>query len=42
MLTIRPTKLLARRVGFELPKAPPLVTNWAADWCVHEFPENAT
>ena len=37
MLTIRPTKMLARRLGIELPKAPPVVANWVADWCVHEF-----
>jgi hypothetical protein len=27
MLTIRPTKMLARRLGIVLPDAPPLVTN---------------
>ena len=37
MLTIRPTKILARRLGIELPKAPPVVTNRVADWCAHEF-----
>ncbi len=37
MLTIRPTKMLARRLGIELPKAPPVVTNRVADWCAHEF-----
>jgi hypothetical protein len=37
MLTIRPTKMLARRLGIELPAAPPVVTNRVADWCAHEF-----
>jgi len=37
MLTIRPTKMLARRLGIELPVAPPVVTNRVADWCAHEF-----
>lgn len=37
MLTIRPTKMLARRLGIELPTASPVVTNRVADWCVHEF-----
>ncbi len=37
MLTIRPTKMLARRLGIELPVTPPLVTNRVADWCTHEF-----
>ncbi len=37
MLTIRPTKMLARRLGLGLPKAPPEVTNRVADWCAHEF-----
>lgn len=29
--------MLARRLGIELPVAPPVVTNRVADWCVHEF-----
>lgn len=29
--------MLARRLGIELPKAPPVVTNRVADWCAHEF-----
>jgi hypothetical protein len=37
MLTIRPTKMLARRLRIELPPAPPVITNYVADWCVHEF-----
>lgn len=37
MLTLRPTKTLARRLGIELPLTPPLVSNRVADWCVHEF-----
>ena len=37
MLTIRPTKMLARRLGIELPATPPAVSNRVADWCAHEF-----
>ena len=37
MLTIRPTKMLARRLGIGLPAVPPVVTNRVADWCAHEF-----
>ena len=37
MLTLRPTKMLARRLGIALPKTPPVVTNRLGDWCVHEF-----
>ena len=37
MLTIRPTKMLARRLGIELPETVPVVANRVADWCVHEF-----
>jgi len=37
MLTVRPTKTLARRLGFDVPQVPPLVANRVADWCVHEF-----
>ena len=37
MLTIRPTKLLARRLGIALPAVPPTVANRVADWCAHEF-----
>ena len=37
MLTIRPTKMLARRLGIELPATPPAVANRVADWCAHEF-----
>lgn len=37
MLTIRPTKMLAKRLGIEVPPVPPLVTNRVADWCAHEF-----
>lgn len=37
MLTIRPTKMLARRLGIEVPSALPEVTNRVADWCAHEF-----
>jgi len=37
VLTIRPTKMLARRLGLELPRNVPTVTNRVADWCAHEF-----
>lgn len=37
MLTLRPTKMLARRLGIALPAMPPPVANRVADWCVHEF-----
>ena len=37
MLTIRPTKMLARRLGIGLPAVPPVITNRVADWCAHEF-----
>lgn len=38
MLTIRPTKMLARRLQIDgVPEVVPVVTNRVADWCVHEF-----
>lgn len=37
MLTLRPTKMLARRLGIAVPTSPPPVANRVADWCVHEF-----
>ena len=37
MLTIRPTKMLAKRLGIEVPPVPPAVANRVADWCAHEF-----
>jgi hypothetical protein len=37
MLTLRPTKMLARRLHPTVPAAPPPVTNRVADWCAHEF-----
>lgn len=37
VLTIRPTKMLARRLAIALPPAPPAVANRVADWCEHEF-----
>lgn len=37
MLTLRPTKLLARRLGIAVPAKPPPVANRVADWCAHEF-----
>lgn len=40
MLTLRPTKMLARRLGLAVPAVPPPVTNRVADWCVHEFRES--
>lgn len=37
MLTLRPTKMLARRLRLEVPATPPPVKNRLADWCVHEY-----
>jgi hypothetical protein len=37
MLTIRPTQMLARRLGIEVPPVPPELPNRVADWCAHEF-----
>lgn len=37
MLTLRPTRMLAKRLRIALPDAPPPVSNRVADWCVHEF-----
>ncbi|SDR80329.1 hypothetical protein [Opitutus sp. GAS368] len=37
MLTIRPTQMLARRLGIGVPAAAPVVTNRVADWYAHEF-----
>ncbi|HLP24681.1 MAG TPA: hypothetical protein VK477_03310 [Acidobacteriota bacterium] len=37
MLTLRPTKMLARRLKIAVPATPPPVRNRVADWCVHEF-----
>jgi hypothetical protein len=37
MLTLRPTKMLARRLKLEVPAVPPPVANRVADWCAHEF-----
>jgi hypothetical protein len=37
VLTIRPTKMLAKRLRLEVPAAIPVVTNRLADWCAHEF-----
>lgn len=39
MLTLRPTKMLARRLKIAVPAVPPPVENRVADWCVHEFRE---
>lgn len=37
MLTIRPTKMLAKRLRLEVPSVPPPVANRVADWGAHEF-----
>jgi hypothetical protein len=37
MLTIRPTLMLARRLGIDVPRTPPPVANRVADWCAHQF-----
>ena len=37
MLTLRPTKMLAKRLKLTVPPTPPPVANRVADWCVHEF-----
>ena len=37
MLTLRPTKMLAKRLKLAVPAVPPPVDNRVADWCVHEF-----
>jgi len=37
MLTLRPTKMLARRLHLTVPATPPPVVNRVADWCAHEF-----
>jgi len=37
MVTIRPTKMLARQLGITLPKLPPPVPDRIADWCAHSF-----
>ena len=37
MLTLRPTKMLAKRLRIAVPAVPPPVANRVADWCVHEF-----
>lgn len=29
--------MLAKRLGLEVPRVPPAVTNRVADWCAHEF-----
>jgi hypothetical protein len=38
VLTLRPTKMLAKNLGLRIPAAPPLVTSRVADSCVHTFP----
>lgn len=37
MLVLRPTNVLARRLGVAVPAVPPLDHDRVADWCVHEF-----
>lgn len=36
-MTIRPSRMLARRLGIGLPDHMPEVRDRLADWCVHEF-----
>lgn len=37
MLTIRPTKVLARQLGINVPADMPTVPSLIADWCAHSF-----
>lgn len=37
MLTIRPTKMLAKRLGFTAGSTEASAAHRAADWCAHEF-----
>jgi hypothetical protein len=37
VLTIRPTKMLARQLGIDLPAGMPAVPSRTADWCAHSF-----
>jgi hypothetical protein len=37
VLTIRPTKMLAKKLGISIPTAPPPVPSRVADWCAHSF-----
>lgn len=37
VLTIRPTKKLARQLGIKIPSVPPPVLSRVADWCAHSF-----
>ena len=38
VLTLRPTKKLAKQLGMRIPPAPPVVKSRLADWCVQTFP----
>jgi len=37
MLTLRPTKMLAKQLGISVPATPPAVPSRVADWCMHGF-----
>lgn len=37
MLTLRPTKKLAKQLGLRIPPTPPPIASRVADWCVHTF-----
>lgn len=37
VLTLRPTKKLARQLGLRIPPVAPVVKSRVADWCVHTF-----
>ena len=37
VITLRPTKILARKLGITIPEAPPPVPSRIADWCAHTF-----
>ena len=37
VLTLRPTKKLARQLGINVPRVPPAVPSRVTDWCAHTF-----
>lgn len=37
VLTVRPTKMLARQLGINMPAELPPVSSRVADWCAHSF-----
>ena len=37
VLTVRPTKMLARQLGIVVPADMPTVPSRVADWCAHSF-----